>query len=535
MNVGFDPWIPVVSLEGERELISLNQVFGEGEKYADLAVRPHERVSLMRLFMCIAYAALDGPKDYDEWCEVPKRLPKAASDYLQKWKDSFELFHPEKPWLQVAELNVVPKGKGNESDEEKEWTSLAKLSFTRASGNNSTLFDHESNGGEERQWGDHEIALALLAFQNFFVAGGKASSRLWGKSEMKDPSNPKGGPCSGKSILFSFIRGNNLASTVHLNLNSYEDLKFIYGTSDSWLGMPLWERPIDGPQDVDSINNATRTHLGRLVPQTRMLRLHRGKTKILLGPGFEYPKFQDENNTFNPDVFSTIVVGQDGNRALLSARPNRSVWRELHSLIVRQKDSNNKSRGALCLLNLNESVSCDIVANAMITNPQQAAELVYLIESVFHIPSNLFSKAGAASYEREVMWAEVLAQRLGWAVEGYRKEIDGGWEGRLKGAGPKSGELKVKLRSIATNNYWTTVEKNLPLLMAHIEAIGSENAMPTREIWRKMLFRAALDAYSTACGETPRQMRAFAKGWLILTNKKNKSESVIKNKEEVNV
>ncbi|NLW36392.1 MAG: type I-E CRISPR-associated protein Cse1/CasA, partial [Syntrophorhabdus aromaticivorans] len=49
MNVAFDPWIPVVTPRGDRKLISLCSVFAEGEMFLDLAVRPHERVSLMRL------------------------------------------------------------------------------------------------------------------------------------------------------------------------------------------------------------------------------------------------------------------------------------------------------------------------------------------------------------------------------------------------------------------------------------------------------------------------------------------------------
>ena len=90
MNVAVDPWIPVVTVSGEQEMASLYSVLAGGEKFADLAVRPHERVSLMRLFLCVAHAALNGPKNYDEWCEVPKRLPEAVQNYLMKWKDSFE-------------------------------------------------------------------------------------------------------------------------------------------------------------------------------------------------------------------------------------------------------------------------------------------------------------------------------------------------------------------------------------------------------------------------------------------------------------
>lgn len=526
MNVAFEPWIPVVNTSGNRELAKLVTVFTEGERFADLAVRPHERVALMRLFLCVAHAALNGPKDYNEWREVPKKLSEAAGTYLTKWKDSFELFHKKGPWLQAATLNLLASDKSGEPDDEKGWSTLNRLCFTRASGNNSTLFDHESNGGRATEYTAGEIVLNLITFQNFFVAGGKASSRLWGDAKMENPPNPKGGPCAGKSILFTFLRGENLFKSIILNLNTYEDLKFVYGNSGDWLGKPLWEMPINSPSDDEAIANATKTHIGRLVPQTRILRVNEDCKRVLLGAGFLYPKFQDENNTFHPDLFATTVLNRNGERELLSARPNSSLWRELHSLTVRRKNASDSCRGPLCLMNTPETNACDIIVNAMITNPKQAAEIVDFIESVFHIPARLRTPEGNAAYESEVKYSESFASRLGWAVEGYRKEIDGGWEGRLKGAGPSKGELKAKLHALATTHYWTFVEKNLPLLMTHIEAIGTDDAVSTRDAWRKMLFATACDAYRIACGQgTPRQLRAFAEGWQKLTSKRDEQES----------
>jgi len=521
MNVAFDPWIPVVTLSGDPDLASLCSILTEGERYADLAVRPHERVSLMRLFLCVVHAALDGPKDYDEWLEVPQRLPDAVRKYLETWKDSFELFHKAKPWLQVAELKAIPSSKNDRVDD-KSWSPLSKLSFARASGNNSTLFDHESNGGAPTVYKREEIALSLLSFQNFFVAGGKASSRLWGDVEMKNPPNPKGGPCSGKSILFTFLRGTNLIDSIYVNLNTYDDLeRLIYGNQDNWLGRPLWEQPIKSPNDSESITNTTQTHLGRLVPQTRILRVNVDRKRVLLGGGFLYPKFQDDKNTFAPDPYATVVINRNEQHELLSAKPNIAIWRELHSLVVCEKSGSDSARGSVCMLNIPERTACDITVNALMTNPQQAADIIDSLESVFHISSQLHSLEGAASYKNEVRNAEFLADRLGWAVEVYRKEIDPGWEGRLKSAGASKGKLKSRLQSIATSHFWTTIEKNLSLLMNHIESKDTEAAIPTRDTWRKMLFSTACDAYRIACGqETPRQMKAFAKGWGKLTGQK---------------
>ena len=60
MNLTIDKWIPVVWHDGRHDSVSLNDVFLSGDKICDLSVRPHERIALMRLLVCIAQAALDG-------------------------------------------------------------------------------------------------------------------------------------------------------------------------------------------------------------------------------------------------------------------------------------------------------------------------------------------------------------------------------------------------------------------------------------------------------------------------------------------
>jgi CRISPR system Cascade subunit CasA len=510
MNVAFNPWIPVVTLLGERKLVSLEEVLTKGSRHADLAVRPHERVSLMRLFLCVVHAALDGPKDIKEWREVPKRFPEAAKSYLDEWKDSFELFHKEKPWLQVAELNVVSEKKKRGGDGE-DWSPLSRLCFERASGINTTLFDHASNGGPPTEYTPEEIALNLLTFQNFFVAGGQAPhNTAWGEVKMTKPPYPSGGPCAGKSILFTFLRGKNLEETIHLNLSTHNDLKTIYGDSSEWLGQPLWEKPIKSPDDKEAIDNATRTHLGRLVPQTRMLRINEDCRSVLIGPGFIYPKFQDEKNPFDPDQFATLVATKDQKRILLSARLDIAVWRELHSLLVRKKDADGTStRGPLCLRNIQDNADCDIVVNALLTNPKQAAEIVDLLESVFHIPSKLLQPQGTITYEIEVRNASIVAHHLGDAIKKYRK-----------GSGDKS--EKSSNYTLALTHYWTTIEKNLSLLFHHAGTLGTPAFDPKAPAWRKKLIAIGRESYELACSqETPRQLKAFAEGSreLVLSEK----------------
>ena len=269
MNIAFDPWIPVITTVGERHLASLCSVLTEGDKYADLAVRPHERVSLMRLFLCVAHAALDGPKDFSEWEQVPKWLPEAVEQYLTEWRGSFDLFHSTKPWLQVHELKGVKEG--------SEASPVALLDFELSTGNNSTLLDHFGTK-KERQVDPARIALTLLAFQNFSSGGGSPIAK-WNSTKTSQVGNPDA-PCLSQSMVHCFLRGKSLMETIHLNMPDFEAVErsykgVVFHKADKKkgehaysefmavkIGRPVWESFPQSPDPCsDEALNATRTYL----------------------------------------------------------------------------------------------------------------------------------------------------------------------------------------------------------------------------------------------------------------------------------
>lgn len=527
MNVAFDRWIPVVTITGTPEKASLRDVLTEGEKYADLAVRPHERVALMRLFLCVAHAALDGPKDYDEWEAVPQRLPDAAQKYLEKWKDHFELFHPTRPWLQVAELT------GDKT------SPVSLLDFELATGNNSTLNDHEGQLAN-RPVDNVRIALTLLTFQNFSSGGGSPIAQ-WKQVKTSQVGNPDA-PCLSQSMAHSLIRGKQLSETIHLNLPTKEAISRSYKSSllfkddkakNEWkriefneiaLGRPVWECFPNCPDALqpESIN-ATRTFLGRLVPIARWVRLL-NNTEMYCCNGFKYDTFRDG---FPAEPMASVqrVSKKDDkgvetvDRAVVSVNPSKALWRELSALLVKRTAFG--IGGPLTIENVPYDTEFDFHVCA-ITRDQASMDIA--IESVFHISPAFHGNMSA--YQSEVQHAESLARKVGRAIETYRREIDGAWEGRVKSAGKDVGKLKAKLHSTATSHYWTAIEKNIGLLMTHIEAIGTDKAISSQEEWQRMLFRSACDAYRVACGqESSRQIKAFAKGWQKLTFTKDEPET----------
>ncbi|MGD0280962.1 MAG: type I-E CRISPR-associated protein Cse1/CasA [Dissulfurispiraceae bacterium] len=528
MNVAFEPWIPVVTITGERKLVSLSDVFTDGWHYADLAVRPHERVALMRLFFCVAHAALDGPKDYAEWCAVPYKLPEATKCYLDKHKDSFYLFSQQgqNPWLQVKELKGV-EGSGKTSP-------VALLDSELSTGNNSTLFDHQGSL-EIRMVEPSRIALSLLTFQNFSSGGGSPIAQ-WKEKKTSQVGNPDA-PCLSQSMAHCLFRGKNLSETMHLNLPSYERIGMVYRTfsydkkkdkysfNDVRIGKPVWEWFPDSPGDSLSITNATRTYLGRLVPVSRWVRLIEKTDQMYCCNGFKYDTYKDgfpaEATAAVRSVTKKDKKGGDTiERRVVSVSPSKATWRELSALLT--KRAADGLGGPLAMENAPRDSAYDFHICAM-TRDQASMDIG--VESVFHLAPEF--QTNIAVYSAEVEQSENISRQLRRAIETYRKAVDNDWTPRVKRTQAKDqGKLKNRLAQTAFLSYWTAVENNLPLLMAHVEAIGTDDAMPTREAWRKVLFKMALEAYSTACGQgTPRQIRAFAKGWQRLTAKKNETES----------
>lgn len=161
MNLSTDAWIPIVWTEGKPGIVSLCEAFEQSHEIQDLAIRPHERIALMRLLICIAQAALDGPADYDDWKGCRSRIVSSAVDYLQRWQQVFDLLGTGQRFLQLPNLNKAPtKSTGGDDDE---GNSTSKLDLALATGNNTTLFDNA--GGSERPFTPGKLALMLTTFQ----------------------------------------------------------------------------------------------------------------------------------------------------------------------------------------------------------------------------------------------------------------------------------------------------------------------------------------------------------------------------------
>lgn len=495
MNLTTEPWIPVTNSQGMARLVSLRQVFAEGDTLQDLAVRPHERVALMRLFICIAQAALDGPTGNETLETCGPELPTATERYFKKWQNCFELFHGEKPFLQFPGLAKVPKPAKNKStkaptaegEAEEEATAVSKMDFALSTGNNTTLFDHGAASDEVRAFNPSQVALMLITFQ-CFSPGGRIGVARWRGSDTPGGGSSGHAPCAPSAMLHAFARRATLLETIRANLLSKHSVKKDY--RHDW-GHPVWEQMPQSFDDTSAVLNATTTYLGRLMPLARAILLHRDGRGLIVGNGLDYPTPPE----FPAEPTASLVKKRDESGYVLVGAGNKALWRELPAIVVKRL-ADDGAGGPLILAQLANDTSLDLWVGALITDK---ASILDTVEGVYSVPAQMFNETGRRAYEDEVKESERVAWKLGEACKTYRQHLE------LKPQGYPE-------QSVALRRYWTSIEQRLPLLHAYLNATdGTEAARSALAHWRSALWDAARDAFSSACANnTSRQLRAHA-------------------------
>lgn len=513
MNLSTDPWIPALWNDGGTRPASLLDLFVQGHEIRDLAVRPHERVALLRLAMCIAHAALNGPNDRDEWATSLERLPSVAKEYLNTWRGAFELFGVGPRFLQVSNL-VDTKGDGGDA------TPVSKLDVALATGNNPTLFDN--SGGSERAFAPAQLALMLLTFQAY-SPGGTIGVALWNNKPTPGwkaypkpaPGQSNHAPCLPFSMLHAFVRASDFLSTLHLNLVTRDDATQLPGIR-GW-GLPVWQQMPSSPDDGDAIANATTTYIGRLVPLTRAVRLCEGGQSQLLANALDYPSWP-EFREGSASVRVRVVKGQP-ERFVVAASLEKAPWRELNAITIKTVSATDNG-GPLALNNLSGAVAFDLWVGALVADK---AKVLDTVEAVYHIPGVMLQTAGQQCYENGIKLAENEAWKLGRAVSAYHAELGDSLDR------PEARARRDQLRAKAAFQFWTQAERNVPLLLASVGSPAPPSNLQSwqQSGWGKAAVEAAQEAYGLACPrQTARQMQAFVKGLSSLSSHRENNHPV---------
>ena len=474
MNLTHDPWIPVIAADGRQRLVSLQEAFASAHEIRDLSVKPHEKIALLRLLICITQAALDGPKDFDAWETCRDGIQPAVKSYLEKWRAAFELFGDGPRFSQMSGLKAAK--------EEVEGNPATKLDLTLASGNNASLFDNAA--GNLRAVDAGRLALTLLAFQCFSPCG-RIGVAKWNGADTPDKGSSKHAPCTPSSMLHTYLHGDSLLVTIHLNLLNKDEARDLPGLG--W-GKPVWELPVNAASDTEAIANATASYLGRLVPLSRAIRLDAEGRQMILANGLDYPLapiFREP---------AVTMVPRDDETAVLGVSLGRSIWRQLSAVTVKRRSNKDAISGPLALRNIDGSQGCSLWTGALVAAGNGKIEDV--VEAAYDVPAGMFRDAGRKLYEEGVAHAGRWQESVSKSVKAYA--------GTMK--------LEPVPYDRARHYFWTAIEQHVPILLKLADKPEEAGDLKV-SVWGKRVKEAAHAAFEFACPhQTPRQIQAYAIG-----------------------
>lgn len=300
-NLIDEPWLPVHADDGARQEVSLRDVYRTAPNLAELALEfPLEHVAVTRMLVAVLQSALGGPSGVHEksrWLGDHGGCVEAIDRYLDTWHHRFELFDPERPFMQQVIGEKVEK------------LPIAELRPDFSSGHNAVVFDHRADAQPAPM--DPGVAARALLVTLAYQPGGGRPPR--GASLYRTD-----GPCT--RLLVAIIDGDDMWETLIANSP-------VVHASDG--ARPIWERDVDhrpgreGTAPLGWLDRLTwRSRAVQLVRDedgaVRQCRLHQ-HLKIADGPPF--------------DPFMPIRRREGKPPSAIRPLPSRAVWRDAESLL----------------------------------------------------------------------------------------------------------------------------------------------------------------------------------------------------------
>lgn len=400
-----EPWIPCERPDGSRTLLGIQEVLIEAHTFAGVHDEsPLVTATLHRLLLAILHRVFL-PKNIDDWLDLwsaPSFDAGKVGAYLAKWKDRFDLFDPERPFLQVAGLDKVLLAERGSAPEPTSAWRLA-LESSRYSGA-INLFEAIP---DEPPLDPGRAARALLAFLAYTPGG-----RIQNESE-----SWRGGTLRGGAVVL--VRGETLQRTLLSNL--------VWRRRHDVHDVPPWERPT-------SAQRVTRSPYGPvdlLVWQSRRVELiveSRGEQatplvgKVITAAG---ERFDADNRD---PMFGYIVRDKKKPPFPVRIEAERSVWRDSAALFDEATNEGGFRRPDACT-QLAELVRAGEVAPQARFNVEilglasdQAAIDLWRADRM-PLPTTLLTDGRRVSALRDALsFAEDLGKKIDYVVLGALAE-----------------------------------------------------------------------------------------------------------------
>lgn len=512
-NLIDQPWIGAVDHEGRLQEYSLRDLLLQAHELRSLHDdSPLVIAALLRVILALLHRVYEGPRNRSEWQQIWQagRFDAERIDrYFAEWRERFELFDPNFPFYQTTEQI------GNRNP-------VTTLIPEAASGNNATLFDHQTED-DYLGYPPSGAAKAVLVSQYFSLGGGQ--SGIKGRN-FTDATLSRG-------ALF-FVEGKNLFQSLLFNLVPYEFHRLFVTLGGA--GIPAWEQ--QNPLLPDrSLPDGLLDYLTwqsrrvKLIPNVdgivndvyRSQGLTLDKESALLDPMKFYKRYSDS--------LGAIVL-----------RTDKEVWRDSEALF-RLRDSGFRPPAAIEWLGvlvdrqiLAETSTLQYLVLGMASG--QAKVDYYRSESM-PLPLNYLDNNSEAidKLSQSLRAAERVASSLAYAVfltSWLVLAPDAESEGPIshEKIGAKLSAVLTETRSEvkevsrddeakkianlylswgAERRYWARLE---PQFRQTVQAIP-QDAAAAMTTWFDWLRQSAWDVFDQVCnglGDDPRALKAVVRG-----------------------
>ncbi|WP_232822467.1 type I-E CRISPR-associated protein Cse1/CasA [Thermus sediminis] len=489
-NLVDEPWIPVLREERVVE-VGIREALLEAPTILRIETpSPLEEAALHRLLLAVLHRALEGPRrpeDVLDWWRAGRFPKKPIEDYLNHFRDRFFLFHPEAPFLQVADLP---------EDKPLPWS---KLLPELASGDNPTLFDHTTEENVPKAT-YAQATRALLVHQTFALGG---LLRRYGVPSAQDAPVVR-------SALF-LPTGENLLQTLLLNLVPYPQEE----DAPIWEVPPLRLQDLEGAKTEWPLSGRTRVYTW---PSRGVRLLDEGDGVRFMGYG---PGVKPSEAVYRDPMVAQRLDAKVKVEFLRFSK-EKSFWRDFSAMLPRQggkvaatvdhaQDLQNK------LQDEEEGWEGQVALRVLGQVSELGKDKVLDVRrEVYPLPTGLLSPKGEENLEKALKAAEELGQGLfhlvlevAWAVMGERDRQ----------------ELKNFARSLPLERlYWHALDGAFPRFLAQVEKKDS------LELWREELKGAARGAWEATrlfLGTEARHLKALAEGERLLGYLLGRLEEVV--------
>lgn len=343
-NLIDESWIRVMDNDCNIIEVSLRDVIVNAHKYKALRGElPTQDVAVMRIILAVLHTVISRYNEYGDknaleddedealerwkaWWDNGKFPERAIAEYLNEWHERFWLFHPERPFFQVAGLNI-----GTDYDSPKLNGEISESS------NKVRLFS--SYSGNQKYFMSYSQSARWLLYLNAYDDTSSKPSKE-GKAKAGGNLPSPGAGWLGKLGLI-YLTGQNLFETLMLNLVMINEGKVQYNQQ------PLWER--QNVFDSERVQITIPDNLAELYTlQSRRILLNRKENKVLsyklLGGDF----FDKENAFFEP--MTVWRVPKNNKNKVEPITPKRhdsskQMWREFSVIYndERTEDKNKRS------------------------------------------------------------------------------------------------------------------------------------------------------------------------------------------------